>query len=95
MNSMQRISEIMDAVPDVAEPEHPVALEECKGSVTFEKACFSYVKNRTIIDHVSFEVPAGHRIGIVGHTGAGKSTIANLILRLYDVEEGAVKIDGG
>lgn len=94
MNSIQRMSEIMDAVPDVPEPLEPTPLGECRGSVSFEDVSFSYVKNRTVIDHMSFSVPAGGKIGIVGHTGAGKSTIANLILRLYDAEEGKVCIDG-
>jgi len=94
MNSIQRISEIMDAIPDVSESEDPIPLGDCKGSVAFEDVNFSYEKNRTVIDHMSFSVPAGGRIGIVGHTGAGKSTIANLILRLYDTDEGKVCIDG-
>ncbi len=94
LNSIQRMAEIMDAIPDVPEPVDPVPLSECKGSVRFDDVSFSYVKNRTVIDHMSFEVPAGGKIGIVGHTGAGKSTIANLILRLYDAEEGSVSIDG-
>ncbi|MCI8331217.1 MAG: ATP-binding cassette domain-containing protein [Clostridiales bacterium] len=94
LNSMQRLSEIMDALPDVAEPSEPISLGECKGSVEFDNVSFSYVKNRTVIDHINLAVAAGHRIGIVGHSGAGKSTIANLILRLYDAEEGAVLIDG-
>jgi ATP-binding cassette subfamily B protein len=55
---------------------------------------FSYAKNRKVIDNVSFDVEAGKTLGIVGHTGAGKSTIANLIMRLYDCDEGKVLIDG-
>ena len=94
LNSAQRMSEIIDASPDVRESENPVPLGECRGEVAFDGVSFSYIKNRTVIDHMSFDVPSGYHLGIVGHTGAGKSTIANLILRLYDAEEGSVKIDG-
>jgi ATP-binding cassette subfamily B protein len=62
--------------------------------VEFKGVDFSYTKNRKIIDNVSFSIEEGHILGIVGHTGAGKSTIANLIIRLYDCDEGEVLIDG-
>jgi ATP-binding cassette subfamily B protein len=55
---------------------------------------FSYVENHKVIDDISFQVPAGTTLGIVGHTGAGKSTLANLLTRLYDANEGEVLIDG-
>ena len=67
---------------------------EIKGSVEFKGVDFSYAKNRKIIDNVSFSIEEGHILGLVGHTGAGKSTIANLIIRLYDCDEGEVLIDG-
>lgn len=55
---------------------------------------FSYDKTRKVIDNVSFKVEAGEALGIVGHTGAGKSTLANLLIRLYDVTAGEIFIDG-
>ncbi len=94
LNACARLFEVMDAVPEVVESENPTPMENMQGRVTFKDVEFSYVKNRKVIDKVSFDIDAGHVIGIVGHTGAGKSTIANLLIRLYDVNEGEISIDG-
>ena len=94
MNAAHRLFEIMDTVPDVMDKPDPILPEKLDGSVEFKKVSFEYVKNRRVIDNVSFKVEAGETIGIVGHTGAGKSTIVNLIMRLYDVTEGEVLVDG-
>ena len=93
-NALRRLFEIYDAEPSVKESDRPVSKDSIKGSVEFKNVCFSYEKNRRIIDNVSFKVPAGSSLGIVGHSGAGKSTIANLLRRLYDAETGSVMIDG-
>ncbi|MBO4868498.1 MAG: ABC transporter ATP-binding protein [Clostridia bacterium] len=93
-NAAQRLFEIADAEPDVREREDPVRLTEMKGHVEFKDVEFSYIKGKKVIDGVSFEVDAGRCIGIVGHSGAGKSTIANLLMRLYDTDAGQILIDG-
>ncbi len=93
-NSLQRLFEIMDAQPDVSERENPARPDPLGGRVEFDQVSFSYQKGKKIIDNVSFDVPEGHVLGIVGHTGAGKSTLANLLMRMYDVEEGEIRIGG-
>jgi len=94
LNAMSRLIEVMDAEPEVVEAENPKSLGDIKGHVEFRHVDFSYDKNRKIIDDVSFDIEAGHALGIVGHTGAGKSTLANLLIRLYDVTAGEILIDG-
>ena len=93
-NALRRLFEIMDAEPDVREKPDALSPETLDGSVEFRHVSFSYRKGRRVIDDVSFCVPAGGVLGIVGHTGAGKSTLANLLMRLYDPEEGEVRIGG-
>lgn len=94
LNAMSRLIEIMDAKPDVVEADNPIHITDCRGDVEFRNVEFSYDKHRKIIDNVSFKVDAGQALGIVGHTGAGKSTLANLLIRLYDVTAGDILIDG-
>ena len=93
-NAMQRLMEVMDAEPEVKEADEPVHLERLSGNIEFKNVEFSYVKNRKIIDGISFKISPGETLGIVGHTGAGKSTVANLLIRLYDVNEGEILVDG-
>ncbi|MBQ4037175.1 MAG: ABC transporter ATP-binding protein [Clostridia bacterium] len=94
LNSLQRLFEIMEAEPDVKEKENAVHLSSVRGEVEFKNVNFSYSPGKRTIRDVSFRVPAGQTLGIVGHTGAGKSTLANLLTRLYDAESGSILIDG-
>lgn len=94
MNSAQRIFEILDAVPDVAEKPDAQPITEMKGEITLKNVTFRYEENRDILKDISLHVKAGKMLGIVGKSGAGKTTLANLIARLYDVNEGEILIDG-
>ena len=93
-NALQRLFEIYDTEPDITEKDDAITPEVIEGRVEFRNVDFSYTQNRKIIDNVSFDIKAGKTLGIVGHTGAGKSTIVNLIMRLYDCDEGEILIDG-
>lgn len=94
VDSAQRIFEITDTEPDVKDVENPTVLEEFRGEIDMNGVQFEYEPARPIIRNLSLHVGAGEMLGIVGKTGAGKTTISNLIARLYDPQEGTVKIDG-
>lgn len=89
----QRLFEILDRVPTVLDPKDPLPLPEVRGEVRFERVSFRY-GSRLVLNDVSFTVKPGQLVGIVGHTGSGKSTIANLLCRFYDATNGAVLLDG-
>ena len=94
INSAERMFEVLDMIPEISDVKNPVELNEIKGDITFDQVCFHYAPNRPILKDVSFEIHAGDHVGLVGHTGSGKSTIANLITRMYDTISGTISIDG-
>ena len=94
MNSAQRIFEVLDAKPDVAERPHPVRLPQIAGRIELDNITFGYEPNKAVLETISMEIKPGEMIGVLGYSGAGKSTLVNLISRLYDVQEGAIRIDG-
>ena len=94
MNSAQRIFEVMDTEPDIVEKTNPIRLSPIEGRIQVQKVTFAYEPNKPVLHDINLSIEPGEMIGLVGHTGAGKSTITNLITRLYDVEEGSIEIDG-
>ncbi|MBE5962687.1 MAG: ABC transporter ATP-binding protein [Lachnospiraceae bacterium] len=90
----ERIFEILDTDPDIADAKDVTALPDVQGDVRFEHVSFSYDQETEVLRNISFHVKPGETIALVGPTGAGKSTIVNLISRFYDVQKGHIYIDG-
>jgi len=90
--ALERIFALLDTPIEMQSPRSPVPMR--MGTIRFEHVTFGYVPGKLVLDDVSFEIRRGQRIGIVGTTGAGKSTIVNLLMRFYDVTDGRITIDG-
>ncbi|WP_175638810.1 ABC transporter ATP-binding protein [Metabacillus schmidteae] len=93
MASSERIFEFLDEKPNVAESQRPILLTKMEGKISFESVEFAYDSSRKALHEVSLTIDAGQTVALVGHTGSGKTTIANLISRFYDATAGQVKID--
>jgi ATP-binding cassette subfamily B protein len=94
LTDMEAMFRLLDVNADVKDAPGAQALAPGPGAVEFDRVTFAYDPRRTILKDVSFTVPAGRRIAIVGASGAGKSTISRLLFRFYDVNGGAIRIDG-
>jgi len=94
MTAAERVFEVVDAEADVVDAPDAKPLPRIEGAVTFDNVSFGYDKVRRVLDSVSLDVKPGEMIGLVGHSGAGKTTVINLIARFYDPTEGRVLIDG-
>ena len=92
--NMERIFEIMDTESEIQDKQGASELPPIQGRVTFENVVFGYTPEKTVLNKVSFDIRPGQTVALVGPTGAGKSTVVNLISRFYDVTGGSVRIDG-
>lgn len=92
--SLQRLEEVLDEPVAIQDPEQPVHVERLKGTLTFDNVTFGYVPEEPALRDVSANIPASTVCALVGPSGAGKSTFASLVPRFYDVDAGAVRIDG-
>jgi ABC-type multidrug transport system fused ATPase/permease subunit len=94
MAAAERIFELLDTEPDIMDPPQPVRLGRIEGSVEYRNVGFAYLADQPVLENLNVVARPGETIALVGATGAGKSTIISLLSRLYDVQEGAILIDG-
>jgi ATP-binding cassette subfamily B protein len=90
----ERVFEVMDEEPEIADKEGAIAPQELKGEVILNDVTFGYTEGQTILKNVSFYAKPGQKIALVGSTGAGKTTVTNLLNRFYDINSGSITIDG-
>ncbi len=93
MTSLLKIFEILDEDPDIKDTNEPVDID-VKGDIEFKNVTFGYKSYEPVLKNISIDIKQGEMIGLVGHSGTGKSTLINLVMRLYDVNSGALLIDG-
>lgn len=89
-----RVFDFLEAEEEIPEVVNSLKIEELKGNVTFENVSFGYTKDNILIKNLNLNVKSGQMVAIVGPTGAGKTTLINLLMRFYDVNSGAIKVDG-
>lgn len=89
-----RFYRAIDDLPKIVDKENAIELSDVKGDIAFENVDFSYIEEKKALDDVNLDIKAGQTVALVGHSGGGKSTIMNMILRFYDVESGCIKVDG-
>jgi ATP-binding cassette subfamily B protein len=94
LTAAERVFEILDIRPEIRDVEDAMEMPEIQGKVEFRNVTFGYEPNKPVLKQLNFEVKPGEMIGLVGHSGAGKSTTINLLCRFYDVDEGEILIDG-
>ncbi len=90
----ERVFDVMDTNPEAPDKENAAEPDKLRGEVVLENVTFGYVEGQTVLKNVSFYAKPGQKIALVGSTGAGKTTITNLITRFYDIDSGSIKIDG-
>ena len=94
MASGERVFGLLDTDEEILDPDHPAEPDRFRGDITFERVWFAYQGEDWVLRDLSFHIPAGTSLAIVGATGAGKSSLISLIARFYDIQKGAVKVDG-
>jgi ATP-binding cassette subfamily B protein len=92
--SAERVFELLDAPEEIAEIDEPHESREARGRVEFDRVCFSYQKNKPLIEDLSLVAEPGRTVAIVGPTGAGKTTLVNLLMRFYELDGGQIRLDG-
>lgn len=94
VGASDRVFEILDRQSEIEEQMHPLPLRAVRGALEFDRVCFGYEADRTVLRDVSFKLQPGEQIAVVGLSGAGKSTLIHLILRFFDPTAGTIRVDG-
>jgi ATP-binding cassette, subfamily B, bacterial len=94
LTGVERYRAVLDEKPDVPESPNALSLGRAKGQIAFRKVSFEYTKDHPVLKDVSFSLPSGSCLGVVGPTGSGKTTLSTLMLRLFDSTEGSITLDG-
>jgi ATP-binding cassette, subfamily B, multidrug efflux pump len=94
MASSERIFKLLDNKTFIKNPENPVKIEKVKGEIEFKDVCFAYNDDEYVLKNISFKINPGETVAIVGHTGAGKTSIINILSRFYDIQKGSILLDG-
>ncbi|MGZ4603783.1 MAG: ABC transporter ATP-binding protein, partial [Kineosporiaceae bacterium] len=94
MASAERVFAVLDEAEEEPDPAEPVRLERVRGAVAFEHMSFQYEPDKPLIEDLSLQVEPGQTIAIVGPTGAGKTTLVNLLMRFYEIDAGRITLDG-
>ncbi|HSU79814.1 MAG TPA: ABC transporter ATP-binding protein [Candidatus Angelobacter sp.] len=92
--SAERVFELLDETKEVADPLSPIEMKDPQGNIEFNKVTFQYKKDVPLIENLTIQVKQGQKVAIVGPTGAGKTTLVNLLMRFYEVDQGEILIDG-
>jgi ABC-type multidrug transport system fused ATPase/permease subunit len=91
--ALRRVREVIESAPEIEERSNPISAKNLKGDIEFNNVSFGYTPSNRVLKNLTFKVPSGKKVAIIGTTGSGKSTIINLIPRFYDVSDGSIKID--
>jgi ATP-binding cassette, subfamily B, multidrug efflux pump len=94
MAASERIFKLLDTQPQITSPPNPVSVKPASSRIEFDHVWFAYKENDWVLQDVSFTIEEDETIAVVGHTGAGKTTLTNLLLRFYDVQKGSIRIGG-
>jgi len=93
LTGVERYRAVLDEKPDVPELPNAIPLARGRGNIAFRNVSFAYTKDHPVLHDITFELPSGNRLGVVGPTGSGKTTLSTLLLRLFDPTEGVITLD--